>query len=404
LSDDWQQTTLADLLTSIDVRAGNGGSSLPVLSVTENRGIITQDQVFRKRVATDDISNYKVLAPYDVAFNPYLLWTGAIGQWLGQRPGATSPVYECFRVARPNVPRFAGLVLESGILTPYFDSTAIGSIQRRRRTTVPVFLAASILLPPPSVQQRIVDLVTTIDAVVAALQEVVTTSARFAITTLSQIYDSFDADQIATEQLATHIIGGSWGSAPDAEAASVIALGTEAFADGRTEVDPRTGTHRSLSAKRAAARCCRSGDIILERSGGSKDQPVGRVLRALKDYDNVVPSDFMRLIRIDPEQAMPDYVFWVLWLRYHRGDTLRFQARSTNIRNLRIPEYLASVIRRPSREEQRRFSELAEAFRGYVAAADAECEASRTVRSALLIDLLTGEHEIPESYDDLLSA
>ncbi len=63
-----------------------------------------------------------------------------------------------------------GLLLESGLLTPYFDDTAIGSIQRRRRTTVPVFLAAQIKLPDTLAQRRIVHLIGAFDAQVAALE------------------------------------------------------------------------------------------------------------------------------------------------------------------------------------------------------------------------------------------
>lgn len=142
-----------------------------MLSVTEHRGIVPQTEVFRKRIATTDTAKYKVMRPLDIAFNPYLLWTGAVGQWLESDPGVTSPVYECFRVREPHDARFIGLLLESGMLTNYFDGTAIGSIKRRRRTTVPVFLAAPVDIPEPGEQRRIVDLIDALDAVVGAVTE-----------------------------------------------------------------------------------------------------------------------------------------------------------------------------------------------------------------------------------------
>jgi type I restriction enzyme, S subunit len=143
---EWAGVQLSDLLDQVDERRGDQDVPL-VLSVTEKRGIIPQVEVFKKRIATEDTSNYKVLQPLDIAYNPYLLWTGAIGQWDGQEPGVTSPVYETFRVRAEHDPRFVGLILTSGVLTPYFDATAIGSIQRRRRTPVPVFLAAEATVP-----------------------------------------------------------------------------------------------------------------------------------------------------------------------------------------------------------------------------------------------------------------
>jgi len=162
----WRETTLGEALSAIKLRAG--ANAHRILSVTEKRGIVPQEEVFAKRIATEDTSKYKVLAPLDIAYNPYLLWAGAVGQWRGNTTGVTSPVYECFRVSSPHNPRFVGLLLESGLLGSYFESTAIGSIPRRRRTPVAVFLDAPILLPPLDEQRRIVDLIAAVDEAIEA--------------------------------------------------------------------------------------------------------------------------------------------------------------------------------------------------------------------------------------------
>jgi restriction endonuclease S subunit len=170
--DDWTETTLKTVLLPVLTRARDK-LEYEVLSVTERRGIIPQTEVFNHRIATDDISNYKVLQPGDIAFNPYLLWCGAVGQWKGNYEGVVSPVYECFRVRETDSPRFVGLIFESGVLTPYFDSTAIGSIVRRRRTTLPVFYEAPIIRPPLDEQKRIVEIVSSMDEVIQSTQQAV---------------------------------------------------------------------------------------------------------------------------------------------------------------------------------------------------------------------------------------
>ncbi|MGW2472438.1 restriction endonuclease subunit S [Streptomyces sp. NPDC001665] len=164
----WRSGTLDDVLDHVDVRNTDNAVAL-VLSVTEGRGVIPQHEVFNKRVATEDTSKYKVLQPLDIAWNPYLLWTGAIGQWLGNENGVTSPVYPVFRVREGQDARFWGVVLESGIFTPYFDSRAIGSIARRRRTTIPVFKEAPTFIPPLPVQEQIVEIIGAVDDQIAAL-------------------------------------------------------------------------------------------------------------------------------------------------------------------------------------------------------------------------------------------
>ncbi len=165
---EWDSGTIDDVLEHVDVRNKDKSVDL-VLSVTEGRGVIPQSEVFNKRVATDDTSKYKVLQPLDIAWNPYLLWTGAIGQWLGDRAGVTSPVYPVFRVRQGQDARFWGMFMEGGVLTPYFDSRAIGSIARRRRTTMPVFKEAPILIPPLPVQERIVEVIGAVDEQINAL-------------------------------------------------------------------------------------------------------------------------------------------------------------------------------------------------------------------------------------------
>ena len=133
MRDGWVETTLREAIEPIANRP-NGKDYPLVLSVTEKRGIIPQREIFKHRIATVDISKYKVLEPMDIAYNPYLLWCGAIGQWQGTEAGVVSPVYDCFRVKSNCEPRYLGYIFETGILTNYFDALAIGSIVRRRRT------------------------------------------------------------------------------------------------------------------------------------------------------------------------------------------------------------------------------------------------------------------------------
>ena len=140
MRDGWIEATLREALEPIAIHP-NGKDFPLVLSVTEKRGIIPQTEIFKHRIATDDISKYKVLEPMDIAYNPYLLWCGAIGQWKGTEAGVVSPVYECFRVKSNCEPRYLGYIFETGILTNYFDALAIGSIVRRRRTIPSDFIA-----------------------------------------------------------------------------------------------------------------------------------------------------------------------------------------------------------------------------------------------------------------------
>ena len=146
------------------------------------------------------------------------------------------------------------------------------------------------------------------------------------------------------------------------------------------------------------------GDIVLERSGGSPTQPVGRVIRMSNEgASNVVPSDFQRLLRPDPSKAHPDFVFWSMWANYESGVVVPFQKATTSIRNLNIPQYLSQVlIALPAHAEQVKFAALAESYMTLVKGHEHQASQLLELRSSLLTALLSGQHEIPESYDELM--
>lgn len=280
---------------------------------------------------------------------------------------------------------------------------ATGTTKSRRRWKEAQFLEYSIALPPLAEQRRIVDLVAAVDDAIAAAEGEAETTDR-ALTALVTRELSFnESGATPVIDLIEFMLGGAWGSPPGAEEVDVTALGPSAYKGGVTAVDPKVGTLRSLSEKRAADRSLRAGDIVLERSGGSPSQAVGRVIRMETDADRVVPSDFMRLLRVDRSKADPTYVFWALWCAYRTGRSLPFQKRTTSIFNLNIPSYLSGLkVNVPTPGEQHEVVALAEAAWSSYVAARTHAESLRALRSNLLSVLLSGEHEIPESYDHLL--
>jgi len=404
MSDQWKRVRLSDLLLEISNKPGE--HKLEVLSVTEKRGIIPQSEVFNRRVATEDISDYKVLEPLDIAFNPYLLWAGAIGQWLGNNRGVVSPVYPCFRAIESENPRWLGLIFESGFLRPYFDSTAIGSIVRRRRTTIPVFLDAQVQRPPRSVQDRIVDLMSSVDSYLAALQQQADAarSARSAV--LSELLSAGGEDWTETtvSDLLSRSIGGVWGTEPGTDQEEVTVVRSTEFTKSGI-LYFATGVPRSIKSSQLSSRALAEGDILLEKSGGGPEQPVGRVVYVQADIPpRFVCSNFIQLLTPIRQRVIPRFLFLVMWLWHFQNKTLEYQAQTTGIRNLRTPAYLDQFIALPPLVEQERIVTIVSAIDKVIQSADKAVTDAKNLRSGLLSDLLSGNHEIPGSYDRLLGA
>ena len=70
---------VGDVLEQFSETVGDGPEPT-VLTLTERRGFVPQADRFNKRLAIADTSKYHLVRRGDIAFNPYLLWAGAIAQ------------------------------------------------------------------------------------------------------------------------------------------------------------------------------------------------------------------------------------------------------------------------------------------------------------------------------------
>lgn len=146
-------TTIGDLLVEFKEKPGKGDAP-PVLTLTERKGFVRQTDRFNKRLATDDTSNYKVVRRNDIAFNPYLLWAGAVAQNTIVDEGVISPLYPTFRVRDDHDPRYVARLLLTPQLIGAYDGIAFGSVPRRRRSSVSDFLSLPLASVPPLPEQR----------------------------------------------------------------------------------------------------------------------------------------------------------------------------------------------------------------------------------------------------------
>ena len=100
----------------------------------------------------------------------------------------------------------------------------------------------------------------------------------------------------------------------------------------------------AVQEKQLKTRTLIPGDIILERSGGGPEQPVGRVVYFEEGSGTWSFSNFTSRIRIrDRSQLEPRFVLYFLLHFYDSGATDSLQRRTTGIRNLDWKAYKESV-------------------------------------------------------------
>jgi type I restriction enzyme S subunit len=157
---------------------------------------------------------------------------------------------------------------------------------------------------------------------------------------------------------------GFWGDPPTGNGDTNVLRCTNLLDDGR--LDYGDVAVRSFTANKLASKLLVRGDILLERSGGGPDQPVGRV--GYFDRDEVFSfSNFMQRIRANENLCLGKFLFYQLWGIHAAGRTAAMQHATTGIRNLDFSEYLSSRVFVPPFSEQAKIVEILECWdRAYV--------------------------------------
>lgn len=128
-----------------------GGNDERVLSVTNSRGFVLPEDQFERRVASADLSNYKVVARGQYAYNPSRINVGSIARLDDWDMGVLSPMYVVFGLdsSRINSDYFLHW-LDSHEARERIKKSAQGSV----RETVSFTEFAAIAFPLPDLDRQ----------------------------------------------------------------------------------------------------------------------------------------------------------------------------------------------------------------------------------------------------------
>ena len=104
----------------------------------------------------------------------------------------------------------------------------------------------------------------------------------------------------------------------------------------------------------------RPGDIIVEKSGGSDKQPVGRVVYFDGPEKTYLFNNFTGLLRVkDTNRWWPRYVFYSLYANYRRGGTREYENKTTGLHNLKTDLYVSRhKVTDATFDQQKQISDL----------------------------------------------
>ncbi|HBY03300.1 MAG TPA: hypothetical protein DEH07_01875, partial [Desulfotomaculum sp.] len=123
---------------------------------------------------------------------------------------------------------------------------------------------------------------------------------------------------------------------------------------------------RIIAAKKVREKSLKYGDIIIEKSGGSPTQPVGRVVFFEKEDKKYLFNNFTSVLRLkDSKINFPKYVFYHLFANYKNGSTIKYQNKTTGILNLKLDRFINETeLLLPSLETQKQIAKTLDTTAG----------------------------------------
>jgi type I restriction enzyme, S subunit len=201
-------------------------------------------------------------------------------------------------------------------------------------------------------------------------------------TILGDIPDDWQAKPV--KNLTAEQFAGDWGD-DDGEVAVSVMRSTNFTNDG--QLDLSDVATRYFPKSKADKFGLKLGDLLVERSGGGPDQPVGRIGFIIDDMPGAMVSNFVQVLRPDPEKVDADFLGWVLYELQRTGVIERVQQQSTQMRNLNWRDYQRLLLPWPELDEQRRIAAALKLADDAIHKARAELEASREFKRSLMSEL-----------------
>ena len=135
-----------------------GDDDFPVLSITKSDGIVFQSEKFKKRIASKDTADYKVVRRGQLVQGIHIDEAN-FGIQEVVDIGIVSPAYKIWDIkSNAIVPKYLEIILRSPRSIAYYASRFNGSIKRRERLTDKDFLQMKIPCPPLEEQTYAIEL------------------------------------------------------------------------------------------------------------------------------------------------------------------------------------------------------------------------------------------------------
>lgn len=306
------------------------------------------------------------------------------------------PLFDCD--SDQILPEYLALIFQQTSVWSMVEMECVGTTASRSRWKEERFKSFVIDLPPLGEQRQIVSLVTAIKAAEVRCDEL---TSRYVSLLHAHLNAPPDAESVVLGDLASMSSGPSWRAMDQRESASstttaVIGIKTTR-PDGTLDLSERS----FVDGLPATVQKLTPNSLVLIRTNGNRER-IGNPYRTTTDLVGHAVSAFQ--IIVEPlDTSLRDQIYWQLKSPRIQAAITEAASGSTGLGNIAIRWLKKLELRRWSDGAGLEWVETSEAIQAALDAARRYSSALASARSEIVADLLSGEHEIPESYDALLS-
>ena len=340
--------------------------------------------------------------PGDFIYNRLFAWKGSFGVvGEGLAGSFVSGEFPLFETDRSKItPGYLNLVMCQPEIWAQIERESTGSTSTsRNRWKEERFLEWPILLPPLADQRRIVDLIRAVDEVFEASEtNVLRTLAR---AVRSQWLAAWDGPVKRLGDLARMGSGPSWKATEETAEPGAGRIRVLGITNTPPNGELILGDEKYVSGLSAATTFLTESSLLMIRTNGNRNR-IGNVYRVPTEAVGCAFSAFQIGLHFTDADAAR-FAFHVLAEESIQGRISESASGSTGLGNIAVRWLKDLEIPWPDDSAERiAVSELFESLDGATRRSALLDTLFGALRSALVADLLSGSHEIPQSYDSVL--
>lgn len=183
---EWEEKRLKNFLIHVSKR-NKRNEVQNVLSVSNTKGFISQSEQFEKhRVASKDVTNYKIVSKGEFAYNPSRINIGSIALLVNYDQGIVSPMYVVFKLNDKLNPHFFNNLIKLKSFNDNIKKWSSGSVRESLNFEDLIMFKYSI--PSIPEQQKIADFFSAIDESITKVEEQIKETQNFKKAMLQQLF------------------------------------------------------------------------------------------------------------------------------------------------------------------------------------------------------------------------